>query len=113
MKGTLIRTLAAVALSIAASSATAQSSIHSMEYRWLTLFGEIEHSLPALQNGRMPQRNALESVLSRSFLTLESDYRLEESVLAGGHFRLPDPEFGKPAAFRRPRQARLSFSIRF
>ena len=113
MKGTLIRTLAALSLGITASNAMAQSGPYRMEYRWLTLFGEIEQSLPALQNGRTPQRNAFESVLRRTFLSLESDYRLQDSALASGQFRLPDPEFGMPAAFRRPRQARLSFSIRF
>jgi hypothetical protein len=113
MKGTLIRTLAALALSITASNAMAQSGTFSMEYRWLTLFGEVEQSLPTLQNGRTQQRNALESLLSRTFFALESDYRLPESVAGGAHFRVPDPDFGKPAAFQRPRQARLSFSIRF
>jgi hypothetical protein len=113
MTSRLIRTLAGLALVIAASPASAQSSTFGVEYRWLNLFGSSEQSVPELQKSGMPRRGAIEAILDRAFLALESDYRLSESAYSTEYFRRPDPEFGKPAAFQRPRQARLSFRFRF
>ena len=113
MSGNLIRTLAVLALVFTASNATAQSSDYVMEYRWLTLFGEPDHTLPTLDARAGLQPNIFESILSRAFLTLDTDGRLTSPENAGHYFREPDPTFGQPAAFRRPPQARLSFSIRF
>ncbi len=113
MTSRLIRILAVLALMTAASQASAQSSTYGVEYRWLTLFGTPEQSVPDLQSPRTPQRGALETILSRAFLALESDYRPSESGYSTEYFREPDPEFGRPAAFQRPRQARISFRFRF
>ena len=113
MSGSLIRILAVLALIFTASSAMAQSSHYVMKYRWLTLFGEADYALPAPEGHAGLQPRGFESLLSRAFLTLDTDGRLTGPAAAGRHFRDPDTEFGQPAAFRRPQQARLSFSIRF
>lgn len=110
MTGRLTSTLAVLVLTVAASNALAQPAAYTMEYRWLTLFGEAEYSVPASQVRSARPGNLLENVLQRAFLTLESDYRPSSAT---GDFRRPDPEFGNPAAFRRPQQARLGFSVRF
>lgn len=113
MSGSLIRTLAALALVFTASNAMAQADPYGMEYRWLTLFGQADSALPVPEGRSGLQSNVIESILGRAFFTLEADDRLISGAAAGRHFREPDPEFGLPAAFRRHRQARLSFSIRF
>ena len=113
MTGSCTRILAGLALIVAASNAAAQSAPRDMDYRWLTWFGDTEYVMPAPQARALKPRNLLESVLSRAFVSVESDYRLPVSADATGYFRRPDPEFGKPAALRRPQQARLSFSVRF
>lgn len=113
MRGSSIRILAALALVFTAPGALAQSGGHVMEHRWLTLFGEPDYTLPVPDDrGGLPQ-NIFESILSRAFLTLDADGLPAARAAAGRHFRDPDPEFGQPAAFRRQRQARLSFIIRF
>ncbi|MDH3587258.1 MAG: hypothetical protein OEQ30_09235 [Gammaproteobacteria bacterium] len=113
MTSRLIRILAGLALMIAASQASAQSGTYGVEYRWLTLFGNVEHSVPELQQPGYRPQSTIEKVLGRAFLALESDYRLPESGYSTEYFRQPDPQFGMPAAFQRPRQARLSFRLRF
>ncbi len=113
MTSRAIRTLAGLALMIAASQAAAQSTPFSMEYRWLTLFGSVEHAVAAVPGARMQSRGALEHVLKRAFVAFESDYRLAESAYTTAEFRRTDPAFGRPEAFQRPRQARLSFRVRF
>lgn len=113
MSGGLIRTLAALALIFTASNAMAQSSGHVMEYRWLTLFGEADFPMPTLESRGGARSSVFESILSRAFLTLETDDRLAGRAANARYFRDADPEFGYPAALRRPRQARLSFSVRF
>ncbi len=110
MTGRLTRILAGLVLAVAASSAMAQTAAHTVEYRWLTLFGGAEYAVPASQTRLDRPGNLLETVLRRAFITLESDYRARD---VSGDFRRPDPEFGDPEAFRRPPQARLGFSIRF
>ena len=49
MTGRLTRILAGLVLTVAAPNALAQPEAYTVEYRWLTLFGEAEHSLPASQ----------------------------------------------------------------
>lgn len=110
MTGKLASTLAGLVLTVAASSTMAQPAAYSAEYRWLTLFGEAEYPVPASQARLARPGSLLEAVLRRAFITLESDYRPSEATR---DFRRPDPEFGSPAAFRRPQQARLGFSVRF
>ena len=110
MAGSLARTLAGLVLTIAASSVFAQPVAHSTEYRWLTLFGAAEYPVPASQARAARPGSLLETVLRRAFITVDSGYL---SSPASRDFRRPDPEFGDPAALRRPRQARLAFSIRF
>lgn len=102
--------MAGLVLTVAAPSALAQPAAYTVEYRWLTLFGEAEYSLPASQARVDRPGNLLENVLRRAFLTLESDYRPRDVYQ---DVRRADPEFGNPAAFRRPQQARLGFSVRF
>ena len=106
-------TLAGLVLMVAASQAVAQPATFSLEYRWLTLFGSIEDPVPAVPSNRTWSRGALESALSRAFVAFESDYRLSAPAYTTTEFRQPDPAFGRPAAFQRPRQARLSFRVRF
>ena len=113
MTSRTIGTLAGLVLMVAASQAVAQTAPFSMEYRWLTLFGNIEDPVPAVRNDRTWSRGALESVLSRAFVAFESDYRISVPAYTAAEFRQPDPAFGRPAAFQRPRQARLSFRVRF
>lgn len=113
MTSRALRTLAGLALMIAASQAVAQSMPHSMEYRWLTLLGNVEHPVAIIPGDREGSSGAFEHVLSRAFFAFESDYRLAESAHTTADFRWPDPAFGQPAAFQRPRQARLSFRVRF
>ena len=110
MTGKITSTLAGLLLTVAASGAMAQPAEYGAEYRWLTLFGEAEYPLPASQPPVARPGNFLETLLRRAFVTLQSDYRPSD---ASREFRGPDPEFGNPAAFRRPRQTRLGFSIRF
>jgi hypothetical protein len=107
------RTLAVLALMIAASQATAQSMPYSMEYRWLTLFGDADQPVVGIPGQGMQPRTALDDVVKRAFVAFESDYRLAESAYTRADFRRPDPAFGSPAAFQRPRQVRLSFRVRF
>lgn len=113
MGGSFKRTLAALALVFTVSNATAETRGYVMEYRWLTLFGEADYALPVPQDRAGSQLRALETILSRAFLTLDTDGRPTGPAVAGRYFRDPDPEFGQPEAFRRQGQARLSFSIRF
>ena len=110
MAGRLTRIWAGLVLTVAAPGALAQHEANTVEYRWLTLFGEAEYSLPASQTRIDRPGNLLETLLRRAFITLESDYRPRD---ASGNFRLPDPDFGNPAAFRRPQRARVGFSLRF
>jgi hypothetical protein len=113
MSGSLIRTLAALSLIFTATSSMAETSGYVMEHRWLTLFGEADYTLAALDDQGGLQQNVFESVLSRAFLTLDAVDPLAAPAATGRFFRDPDPAFGQPAAFRRHGQARLSFSIRF
>lgn len=110
MTGRLTRILAGLVLTVAAPGALAQPGAYTVEYRWLTLFGEAEYSLPASQARIDRPGKLLENLLQRAFITVESDYRPRD---ASRNFRLPDPDFGNPAAFRRPQQARLGFRVRF
>ena len=110
MTGRLTGILAGLVLTVAAPGAMAEPAAYTVEYRWLTLFGAAEYSLPASQARVDRPGNLFETVLRRAFITLESDYRPR---VAYQDFRRPDPEFGNPAAFRRPQQARLGFSVRF
>ncbi len=105
--------MAGLVVTIAASQASAQSGTYNVEYRWLSLFGDVEQSVPDAQGPGLRDSGAIEKIMGRAFLALESDYRLSESGYSTEHFRRPDPEFGRPAAFRRPRQARISFRFRF
>ncbi len=86
---------------------------YSMEYRWLNLFGDVDQPVAGIPGHRMTPRSALYEVLGRAFVSFESDYRLAESAYSNADFRRPDPAFGRPEAFQRPRQARLSFRVRF
>lgn len=113
MSRSLTAKLAALALVFTASNAMAQSSVNALDYRWLTLFGEADYALPVAEGRGGVQPHVFESILSRAFVSLKADDRRSNAAAAGRHFRDPDPEFGRPAAFRRPRQARLSFSVRF
>lgn len=114
MSGSSIRTLAALVLVFATSPAMAQSAAYVTEYHWLTLFGEAQYAFPSPDGpGVVAPTSVFEALLSRAFVTLETDGRLTGPSAHGRHFRDPEPEFAHPAAFRRPRQARLSFSVRF
>ena len=113
MTSRAIRTLTGLALMIAASQASAQSMPYSMEYRWLTLFGDVEPALAELPRERLRSQGPLDAILNRAFVAFESDYRLTDAGYATPDFRAPDPAFGRPVALQRPRQARLSFRIRF
>lgn len=113
MTSAVIRTLAGLALAIAASQAMAQPGLYGTEYRWLTRVGENAPSATGIEHRSQPRNGALEKVLGRAFVVIESDYRRFAPANIGESFRRVDPEFGWPSAFRRPRQARLSFSVRF
>ena len=97
----------------AASQAPAQSTPYTMEYRWLTLFGDAEPALAELPRERIRPQGPLDAILSRAFVAFESDYRLSDAGHVTADFRAPDPAFGRAMALQRPRQARLDFRIRF
>ena len=50
---------------------------------------------------------------NRTFFELEAHQASSNHVPGPGYFRHPDPDFGLPEAFRRPRQARLNFRFAF
>jgi hypothetical protein len=112
MTGRSIRIVAVLALLIAAP-ASAEPAGDSVEYRWLSFFGNPEQPLPELRSPGWPQRSAIETILDRAFLALEADRGMAEPGYSTAYFRQPDPEFGKSVALQRPRQARLSFRFRF
>ena len=113
MTGGLIRILACVWFAFTASQASADNSVFDLEHRWLTLFGGTEDLALPLDSDSSNARSAIIEAISRTYPELDSTRVSSYDFLGNGHFRRPDPEFGLPEAFRRPRQARLVFRLRF
>ena len=113
MTGGLIRILVCGWLVLSASQASAESYAFSVEYRWMTLFGNTEDHVLPLGFDSSYLDTALVRFSDRTLVELgayqASSYRFAGSEL----FRRPDPNFGLPEAFRQPRQARLNFSFAF
>lgn len=113
MTGKLIRTLACMALGFLATQASAQSSAFGVEYSWGTSLGAVEQTAQLSSLDRSYPNTTFMRLMVKSFLKLDSAHSLQQDDIAAEYFRDPDPDFGLPQAFQRPRQMRLGFSIRF
>lgn len=113
MTGKLIRTLVCVALGFLATQASAQSSAFGVEYSWGASLGVTEPSAQLSSFDRAYPNSTFMRLMVKPFLKLDSARSLRQDDIAAEYFRYPDPDFGLPQAFQRPRQMRLGFSIRF
>ena len=117
MKGRLIRTLACVTLVLGSAQALAQDQVPGADYRWLTLWNSDYELVLSSNREKNPSSTSIVSVLSRAFVSLDTQTMPGEGVPDSNYYRLLDSlldaEFALPQAFRRPRQMQLGFSIRF
>ena len=113
MTGKLIGTLVCVALGFLATQASAQSSAFGVEYSWGTSLGVMEQSEQLSSLDRSYLNSTFMRLMVKPFLKLDTAQSLRQDDVAAGYFRFPDPEFGLPQGFQRPRQMRLGFRIRF
>ena len=113
MTGGLIRILVGVLFVLSASQASAQDSLPGDEYRWMSLFGSSGDLVLPLGFDSSTSDIALVQLIGRTFVELGTIHPSSYDSLGSMHVNFSDPELGLPEAFRRPRQARLSFRIRF
>ena len=113
MTGGLIRILACGWLVFSMSQASADEDVLGVNYRWMTLFGSTEDLVLPLGFDSSYSDTALVRFVSRTTIELETHQASSYRFQGTGFFRQPDPEFGLPEAFRRPRQARLNFRLTF
>ena len=113
MTGKLIRTLVCVALGFLAAQASAQSSAFGVEYSWGASLGVTGQSARFPNLDSSYPNSTFMRLMVKPFLKLDSAHSMQHDDIAAEYFRYPDPDFGLPQAFQRPRQMRLGFSIRF
>ena len=113
MTGGLKRILVCAWLVFSMSQASADQGGFSGEYRWMTLFGNTEDLILPLGLASSTSDTALVRIVNRTSVELDTNRASSFDSLGSGYFRRPDPQFGQPEAFRRPRQARLAFRILF
>ena len=113
MTGGLIRTLVCGWLVFSMSQASAEDDALGAGYRWMTLFGNTEDLVLPLGFDSSYSDTALVRFVNRTYVELETHQASSFRFTGPGLFRQPDPHFGLPQAFRRPRQARLNFRFEF
>ena len=113
MTGGLIRTLVCGWLVFSMSQAFADDGAIGTGYRWITLFGNTEGLVFPYGFDSSHPDTALVRFIDRTFVELETHQASSYRFTGPGLFRRPDPDFGLPEAFRRPRQARLDFCFAF
>ena len=109
----LVRTLVCIALGFLATQASAQSSAFGVDYSWGPSLGVTEPSAQLSGISRSHPGATFMNLMVKPFLKLDLSDSSWQDDIAAAHFRYPDPEFGLPQAFQRPRQMRLGFRIRF
>ena len=113
MTGGLIRILVCTWLVFTASQASAQNEFFASNYRWINLFGDTgDYIVPHAYDSSI-RRTAYVKVIGPTFVELNTHRATSYDSAGVGYYRFPNPEFGLPEAFRRPRQARLDFRIAF
>ena len=95
------------------SQASAEDDVIGADYRWMTLFGNTEDLVLPLGFDSSYSDTALVRFINRTTVELENHQASSYRFTGPGFFRQPDPDFGLPEAFRRPRQARLNFRLAF
>jgi hypothetical protein len=117
MTGRLIRILAFVTLMFGSSQTLAQDQVLGADYRWLTLWNSDYELVLSSNREKNPSSTSIMSVLSRAFVSPDTQAVPGASAPDSNYYRLLDSlldsELALPQAFRRPRQMRLGFSIRF
>ena len=113
MTGGLIRILVCGWLVFSMSQASAEDDVLGVDFRWMTLFGSTEDLVLPLGFDSSYSDTALVRLVNRTFVELETHQASSHYFKGPGFFRQPDPDFGLPEAFRRPRQARLNFRFAF
>ena len=117
MTGKLIRTLACALLVLGTSQAAAQDPVLGSDYRWLTLWDSDYALVLSSNREKNPSNTSILNVLSRAFVSLDTQAVPGGSVPDSNYDRLLDSlldsELALPQAFRRPQQMLLGFSIRF
>jgi len=112
MTTTLIRISVCAAITLMAVQAQAQTVVNGMEYRWSDLIAQREAATYPSDIRYRAGMSAIERIMARAFVSLDASAGAAAPQSAAD-FRHTDPELAQPEAFRRPRQARLSFRLRF
>ena len=113
MTDRLIRTLVCTALLFMTSQAWAQSDFSRFDYSLGTSLGAQNETALSLNLDSAYSDRTFMRAMTRMIRVFTAESSLSQPALTADSFPRSDPEFGLPDAFRRPRQARLSFHIRF
>jgi len=100
-------------LAVMASPAWAQTETNGVEYRWSELFSQSYAATNSANLRHGTRMSAVQNVMARVFVGLDASAGATAALQSTVDFRRADAEFALPEAFRRPRQARLSFRLRF
>jgi len=109
----LIRTLVCTALLLTTSQVWAQSDFSRFDYSLGTSLGAQNETALSLNIDSAYSDRTFMSAMTRMIKVFSAESDLSQPQLKADSYPRLDPEFGTPDAFRRPRQARLSFHFRF
>jgi len=113
MTATLIRISLCAAIAMMASPAQAQTVVSGIEYRWSDLVPQREAAAYPAEIRHRTRMSTVERIMARAFVSLDASAGAAAASQSAVDFRRTDPELAQPEALRRPRQARLSFRLRF
>jgi len=113
MTTTLIRISVCAAIALMAVPAQAQTVVSGIEVRWSDLIAQHEAATYPAEIRHRAGMSAVERIMARAFVSLDASAGAAAASQSAADFRRNDPELAQPEAFRRPRQARLSFRLRF
>jgi hypothetical protein len=112
MTGKLIWILVCLAFGLTATAASAQTRLYGIEYGLLSLPDKQIRAAISFSIDQADRETTLMRAIEKTFVFTERAGRLRREA-PGYYFREPDPELWLPQAFRRPKQMRLGFRIRF